>query len=236
MPLSDEYYRRRYSKLYEGHYVGLLKKPHWIFYELDLINLLNLTGEEIVLDAGCGIGVLSWELAKHARRVIGVDSSDRAIKMAREKFQRRNLFFIRADILELNLDLFDRIICIDVIEHVHFQDLIDLLNKFNALLKRRGLLLIKFPSQGGFGNLVHALRGYETVDYTGDWTHKWRVKENEIVLRKLKEADFEVTKIIKIPFFTSWLTSLKLVFIKEKLPEKLQDYFRRAVYVLCTKP
>lgn len=101
-----------------------------------------------MLDAGCGFGVLSWELAKHAKRVIGVDSSDIVIKMARERFQRKNLSFVKADVLNLNLDLeFDVIICLDVIEHVHFQDLVNLFNKFNAILKRGGLMLVKFPMQ-----------------------------------------------------------------------------------------
>lgn len=83
---------------------------------------------------------------------------------------------------------------------------------------------------------MHALRGYKTVDHIGDWTHKWRVKENQTVICKLKEAGFKVTKVMKIPFFTAWLVSLRLGFVTEKLPTKLQDYFGRTVYVLCTKP
>lgn len=164
--LIDEYHRRRYPELYKGDFVGLLKKPYWILYEVNLAELLNLSGKEVVLDAGCGPGIISWELAKHPKIVIGVDSSDKAIKMAKKRFQRKNLFLVRANIMRLNFkSKFDLILCLDVVEHVHFEKLTYIFKKFNEMLRLGGSLLIKFPLQGGFGNLIHALKGYKTVDH-----------------------------------------------------------------------
>jgi len=233
---SDKYYDRRYPELYRGHSVGLLKKPHWLSYEVDLTELLSLSGKEEVLDVGCGLGIISWEMAKHSKEVVGVDSSDSAIKMAKKRFRQENLFFIRANIMRINFNSrFDVILCLDVVEHLDFKRLTYIFNKFHEMLRWRGQLLIKFPIQGGFGNLIHALKGYKTVDYSGDWTHKWRVKNAGVIIKKLEDQGFTVAKVMKIPFFTRWLTPLKLGFVVKRCSKELQNYFGRTIYVFCRK-
>ena len=48
------------------------------------INIAELTGAETVLDAYCGIGTITLNLAKKAKKVYGIEIVDEAIRMARE--------------------------------------------------------------------------------------------------------------------------------------------------------
>ncbi len=54
-----------------------------------VLGFLELKGDEIVLDAYCGVGTLSLILAKQAKEVIGIESVAEAIADAREN-QKRN--------------------------------------------------------------------------------------------------------------------------------------------------
>ena len=47
----------------------------------NILRLLNLTKDEIVLDAGCGQGFFAREFVKAGAKVIGVDSSKNLIEI-----------------------------------------------------------------------------------------------------------------------------------------------------------
>ena len=49
-----------------------------------VLELASLTGNEIVFDAYCGIGIMSLMLSKKSKKLIGVEIVDEAIKTARE--------------------------------------------------------------------------------------------------------------------------------------------------------
>ena len=73
-----------------------------------------------VLDAGCGSGYGSAELAKLALRVVGADQSSEAVGFARENYRLPNLCFEQASCCALphpNAS-FDLVIAFEVIEHI----------------------------------------------------------------------------------------------------------------------
>ncbi|MDO4680648.1 MAG: 23S rRNA (uracil(1939)-C(5))-methyltransferase RlmD [Aerococcus sp.] len=53
----------------------------------EVLNRAGLTGNEVVIDAYCGIGTLSLCLAKHAKTVYGVEIVPDAIRMAKQNAQ-----------------------------------------------------------------------------------------------------------------------------------------------------
>lgn len=73
-----------------------------------------------VLDAGCGAGYGSVELARHALSVAGVDASADAIEFARENYRLPNLTFERASVEALpHPDAsFEMVVAFEVIEHL----------------------------------------------------------------------------------------------------------------------
>ncbi|MGL5540992.1 MAG: 23S rRNA (uracil(1939)-C(5))-methyltransferase RlmD [Erysipelotrichaceae bacterium] len=53
-----------------------------VLYE-KAIEILKLTGTETVLDAYCGIGTITLALAKHAKKVVGIEILEEAVEVAR---------------------------------------------------------------------------------------------------------------------------------------------------------
>ncbi|MEO6468549.1 MAG: class I SAM-dependent methyltransferase [Acidimicrobiia bacterium] len=67
---------------------------------LDAIMTVAAIGEEAVLDVGCGCGALSFAAAARARRVVGLDLSDRLLNVARDRATHSsvdNVEFVRGD-------------------------------------------------------------------------------------------------------------------------------------------
>ena len=80
----------------------------------------DLCGRQ-VLDAGCGTGVISIELAKRGAEVIAVDLSRSLIELARERYSTMDEYhrvqFIIGDMRQLKGERFDHVIAMDSIIH-----------------------------------------------------------------------------------------------------------------------
>jgi len=62
----------------------------------------NISPDDMVLDVGCGNGALTYDLAKKAKKVIGVDINKENIYFAKKKFSRDNIEYICADFRSLH--------------------------------------------------------------------------------------------------------------------------------------
>src|SRR3954447_18220574 len=73
-----------------------------------------------VLDAGCGAGYGSAELAHAAKCVVGIDRAAEAVGFAREHYRLPNLSFVEASCTALPYKdaAFDLIVAFEVIEHL----------------------------------------------------------------------------------------------------------------------
>src|SRR5262249_14419746 len=74
----------------------------------------------VVLDAACGTGYGSAELARVATRVVGVDVDEQAIEYARSRYVADNVEFEAMDVAALDFDdaSFDVVVAFEAIEHV----------------------------------------------------------------------------------------------------------------------
>lgn len=100
-----------------------------------------------ILDAGCGDGVLTYEIFKKGAKAFGVDTSKEALDFAEKK-----LFSLKAR-AEFRLesctntsfgeDCFDAVVSSDVIEHL--EDPRELLQEIKRILKDKGIALISTP-------------------------------------------------------------------------------------------
>lgn len=97
--------------------------------------LLKLIFEEpiedyLVLDVGCGTGALSFQVAKKARKVIGIDISEQAIGEARKRAEGSNASFFVMDADSADYTTLGRIDM--VVSHLCMSDEI-IKNSYNAL-------------------------------------------------------------------------------------------------------
>jgi 2-polyprenyl-3-methyl-5-hydroxy-6-metoxy-1,4-benzoquinol methylase len=102
---------------------------------------------ERVLDAGCGSGTISHFLSLHAGEVQGVDSNPSAIGYASHAYNAPNLQFRLGQFHDLLAEKpFDRIYCIEVIEHLYEDQAAEVLSLFHQLIAPGGQLFLTTPN------------------------------------------------------------------------------------------
>jgi ubiquinone/menaquinone biosynthesis C-methylase UbiE len=106
------------------------------------------SGQDEVLNVGCGEGVQAVIYQGNFKRMIGVDINAARLETARQlaaHYEIKNFFTICANVEQMPLsEKFDKIIAIDIIEHVINPQ--RLAGEIFRLLKDGGRLLITFPA------------------------------------------------------------------------------------------
>ncbi len=111
----------------------------------DVYNLINPVKTDRILDIGCGRGELSFALSSSGADVTGVDYSADAIKIAKKTYdgKRDNLKYVQADIFLMEqLDVYDKIVMADVVEHIEQDVLEKIFDKIAHSLNDNGGVLV----------------------------------------------------------------------------------------------
>jgi len=100
-----------------------------------------------VLDAGCGTGYGSAELAQSAAAVTGVDISADAIEYASASYPIPGLRFLKSSCIAMPVpaESFDLLVAFEVIEHI--TDYRAFLNECARVLTREGLFIVSSPNK-----------------------------------------------------------------------------------------
>ncbi|MFA4948346.1 MAG: class I SAM-dependent methyltransferase [Candidatus Krumholzibacteriia bacterium] len=104
-----------------------------------------------VLEIGCGAGIISKHLETRVSRLVGIDISETAIRMAKLHVTGDRCEFrvldVTGDASDLNrYEKFDAILMPDVLEHIPKARQRDLFSRIENLLGPRGVVLITYPS------------------------------------------------------------------------------------------
>jgi trans-aconitate 2-methyltransferase len=137
----------------------------------DLLSMLDLSGNEHVLDIGCGYGMLTATMADMLPNglAVGIDSSKEMVALAEKHFPRKdhpNLRFMVKDAKRLDFDgEFDAVFsnaCLHwIIDHL------PVLEGIKRSLKDGGKMLVQM---GGKGNAEEIIRTMEALIRTDRWT------------------------------------------------------------------
>jgi SAM-dependent methyltransferase len=100
-----------------------------------------------VLDAGCGAGYGSAELAHAAQSVVGIDCAIDAVGFARENYRLPNLQFEQASCTSLphRDSMFDLVVGFEVIEHL--ENWRDFLREVRRVLAPNGQFIVSTPNK-----------------------------------------------------------------------------------------
>lgn len=182
---------------------------------LKCVEALRLRSEDIVLDAGCGVGnfLLNLALTRKVRMITGVDISKVAILRAKEcqrQLKVKNVEFLvcSIDYLPFRRNVFDKAFSMDVFEHLPQPT--KLLTECFVSLKEDGLLFI-FTACSGKGTphyleakFTGLLKGRHTNLWPGDDpTHLNRLSPQEMV-DMILNIGFTIVKIEYMGHFFSY--------------------------------
>ena len=199
------------------------------------LNRLELAGDEVVLDAGCGSGKVTAELARRVPRgtVYAVDAAPSMVRHAQEALGDRATVMCQ-DLVELALPE-----PVDVVfSNATFHWIADHDALFAALhrnMKPEARLLAQC---GGRGNIDSFRRSADVVaaeepfaPYFEGWTKPWNYATAEETAQRLQQAGFEDVscwleeKPTTPPEPRRFVQTVCLVRHLDPLPEELRDAF-----------
>jgi ubiquinone biosynthesis O-methyltransferase len=113
-----------------------------------MMKLMPPLENKTVLEVGCGAGIISLELAKTSKKVVGIDVTETALDFGRKLASALNYSHVEfkkgdAEHLEFDDNSFDIVVCSEVLEHlIHPESAI---SEFHRVLKADGILLLTTP-------------------------------------------------------------------------------------------
>jgi 2-polyprenyl-3-methyl-5-hydroxy-6-metoxy-1,4-benzoquinol methylase len=148
---------------------GFVIQRYWHLAKLRLVDsVIAPTTADVILDVGCGSGVVADHLAAAGARVNGVDVNPRAIRFASTTFRRPNLAFEVGQVERIALpsSTFSWVACLELVEHLDDRAVAQLLDRMHRALRPGGRILITTPNYRGTWPLLEW-----TVDRLGIVAH-----------------------------------------------------------------
>lgn len=201
------------------HYVDRIGKlKHYPIFELPVD---KVNGDKLMLDIGCGWGRWLVAGANKGYIPIGIDLRLEFCKTARNVLQdlRHNGYTVVADLENLPFqdNIFDLVWSFSVIQHTHYDRLINCLQHINRILNPAGYTYLEFPNKRGFRNKYGPVKQSEKLkDDFNNWCVRYYSPSEyrEIVENYLSDFSFYNHSFLGIGVLKE---DLKYVSLKNKL-------------------
>jgi 2-polyprenyl-3-methyl-5-hydroxy-6-metoxy-1,4-benzoquinol methylase len=194
-----------------------------------VLDIYKPSGNEVVVDLGCAWGTFCFAFARFAQRVIGIDFSEKAVTICRqrletERVQGLSFFCADAQFTGIKPESIDVVIAADLVEHLYPPQFEKMLDECRRILRPKGKLVIWTPHRGHFiermkiNNLI--LKKDEShVDY----------KSMPRMVGELRKRGFG---ILKSNYAESHIPVLRYI---EKLFLPILPLLRRRIAILAQK-
>lgn len=203
---------------------------------IEVLERLDLRGDETVLDAGCGSGRVTQALIERLPRghVIAVDGSPEMIDAARERLgDEAELLVQDLDELDLGARRVDAILSTATFHWLG--DHPRLFARLRAVLRTGGQLAAQCGGEGNTAELVDAAGAAGARDpfagYLGDWPGPWHFPAPSQAAANLRAAGFTdvrtwlVTRPAPYQDLRAWLRVNALTAHLARLPADLHDRY-----------
>lgn len=178
--------------------------PDWDYYPTYIAKLEAVRGwldraaaGERVLDAGCGEGVIVEEYAGRLA-IEGIDPN-----YASARVRTASL-----DALPFPDATFDRALCLDVLEHLAFEEQPRALDELFRVLKSGGQLLVSIPNLAHLQSRVHFLLQGRLIRTASEYKHPGDRPASEYI-ELARRAGFVLTArrgiFPTVPILTRWI-------------------------------
>ncbi|MFN2613051.1 MAG: methyltransferase domain-containing protein [Solirubrobacterales bacterium] len=213
---------------------------------VEVLNRLDLNGDESAIDAGAGSGRVTARLAERlpAGRVLAIDGSPSMIEKARENLGERADYAVM-DLAELEVpDQVDLVFSTATFHWIADHD--NLFRRIHAALKPGGRLHAQCGGAGNVASLAAAIASVgarpEYASHLENMPAMWNFAGAEETAERLRNAGFEQSKVWLEPKPVTpaepreYMRSANLGPLLTRLPTALQDPFVDAVSAEMEKP
>ena len=125
-----------------------------LLVEHHLVELLNLSTTDTLLDVCCGNGLITKRLSKYSNNVLGIDFSSLLINSAKENNDYSNIEYIVGDATSLTKNTnekFDKIVLNFSFQYFHFKEGLMVVSEMKKILKPNGVILLgDIPDKNSF--------------------------------------------------------------------------------------
>jgi 2-polyprenyl-3-methyl-5-hydroxy-6-metoxy-1,4-benzoquinol methylase len=213
-----DFYDRLYDEQKAYHWNYIKKKDgYYTQHTRIILDLVIRFGIGRILDVGCGDAYITSLIFETFKDVIGIDISEKAIKIAREKSQGVRFAVTSCTNLPFSGESFDTIVASEIIEHVSYEDGKSFLKEAARVLTPKGRIIISTP------NLSNLYRKYLGVFYKNP-EHLKEYSKKEFA--ELLSAHFGILHLnsgVSLPVSLPFVGTLPIIGRFIKIP-KCQNY------------
>ncbi|HVO65023.1 MAG TPA: class I SAM-dependent methyltransferase [Syntrophales bacterium] len=169
------------TRIFDGlHPKNVLNYRYEFFLE-------NVEPHDVLLDVGCGTGLILNKVAASIDKGIGIDLSSANIKLCHKLHKKHNLEFIQGDILQMDYQELRKSVTYNAAIYSHVLEHVQVPEKLMSRV-RADKVLICVPSQE---NWQTQLLKHLDLPYFSDRTH-FREYTREMLVQQLKAVGYRI--------------------------------------------
>ncbi len=194
MKNAQEYYDRFSS----GYDRRRDKGYHALLDELEAGFVREQVHGRLILDAGCGTGLIARRLERDYHHIVGTDLSFGMLRKARERCQR----VIQADLASLPFkdEAFDGLFSFKVLAHIPY--LKEAMEEFKRVVKPGGILILEFYNPASIRGLKKTFQIKHKVASDADETEVYTAFHTLGRIKKILPRGLELEAVRGIMIFT----------------------------------
>ncbi len=191
---SGAFWDKRFEEDYSNHHM-----------EHDRLKIVIsfIKKNDILLDLGVGRGRI--ETLIHSRygnsiQVYATDITSKTLRQLQKKFPFWNFSTQELSKLKFKSDSFDKVLLLEVLEHIKPKETLIVLKEIHRVLKKQGFFIVSIPINEGLEDM-----------YPLNPNSHLRVYSEELIRFELEYSGFIVERVIKLTAFPNYYLLKKMV-------------------------